>query len=477
VRLPSAGVLLALGLAFVGTAAALILLRGGAHTQTPPPTTAHAPAAAPPGASAAANGIAISGARVVASTPFSATVEWTTQPATRGRLVAALGSLPPTLWSAPDGPGSNHRATIDGLAFGASYRLVVSASAAGRSAELTLPLSTPLPDGARTSASVAAGALRLDGQPFFPLLVWGQCPPQYPTLLAAGIDVLAENPCGGVADELAAAAGRALVAGVAGQADAENPGVIGWFFPDEADARGLTAQTLPALPPSRATGRVSFLTLSNHVYSLTAPLAGGRAMYPALAARADVVGFDLYPLQELCWGDRIGSVYDAQRELVRLAPGKPTFQWIETSRIRCPGTGATAVTPATVRAETWLAIAGGAAGLGYFPGDWTGTIGSEITRLTAAVKAVAPALLAPPLAVDAGGSPLRVAAHELNGALYVVAANPTRKRASATLRIGRLGDRVLVPLDGGAAVAARSGVARVTLPALGGGVYIVPPAA
>jgi hypothetical protein len=471
-------VLLALGLALVGIAAALLLLRGGSHHRAVAPTTAPTTAttAAAAGASASANGIAIAGARVVSTTPFSATVEWTTQPATRGRLSAALGSLPPTLWTAADTPATTHRATIGGLAFGEPYTLAVSATAAdGRSARLTLPLATPLPDAARTSASVAGGSLRLDGQPFFPLLVWGQCPPQVPTLLAAGIDVLAENPCGGVADLVAAAGGHALVAGVAGEADAESPDVIGWFFPDEADARGLTAQTLPAVPASGVTGRVSFLTLSNHFFSLTAPLAAGRAMYPGLVARADVVGFDLYPLQELCWGDRIGSVYDAQRELAALAPGKPTFQWLETARMRCPGTGPTAVTPATVRAETWLAVAGGAAGLGYFPGDWTGTVGAEIARLTAEVKAVAPALLAPPVAVDAGGSPLRVAGHELNGALYVVAANPTRSPAAATIRIPGLGDRTLRPLDGGAPVTAHGGAAQLTLPPLGGGAYVVPP--
>jgi hypothetical protein len=56
-------------------------------------------------------------------------------------------------------------------------------------------------------------------------------------------------------------------------------------------------------------------------------------------------------------------VYWMQREIVALTGGKPTFQWIEAGPMEhCreyldP-------TPEIVRAETWLAIAGGARGIG-----------------------------------------------------------------------------------------------------------------
>ena len=88
-----------------------------------------------------------------------------------------------------------------------------------------------------------------------------------------------------------------------------------------------------------------------------------------------MIGFDLYPLQSWCRPERLVDVYHSQRELVDLAQGKPTFQWIEAAGMTCPHGGATAVTPQTVRAESWLAIAGGAKGLGFFrprrgPGTW-----------------------------------------------------------------------------------------------------------
>ena len=483
-RVPPPRVLIGSGLVLLAAVAIAIGVRGlGGRKAAAPPTTATSSAptttttgATETGAATTANGITISAARVTA-TPFSATVTWRTTPATTGRVSAAFGGLQPTLWSAADGPSETHRATIGGLAFASDYALDVSATTAdGRRADLGLSVSTPKPDTAHLVATTRGTSILLDGQPFFPLLVWGQCPSAYADLVAAGMNLFAENPCGGVPAQLDALGGSALSTSVAGESDLQDPSVIGWFYPDEADGHGLTGATLPAVPPSGSTGRLSFLTLSNHFYSQTAPLAAGRAIYPGLVAKADVVGFDLYPLQVMCWPDRIGAVYDAQRELIDLAPGKPTFQWIEAQAMQCPPTGATAVTPATVRAESWLAIAAGATGLGFFPADWTGVVGDAVRELATDVKALQPALLADPVQADAGGSALRVGARELSGALYVIAANPQRVAAGASIRVAGLGDRELRPLDGGPPVTASGGGVHVTLPPLGAAVWVAPPA-
>src|SRR5207245_5980704 len=109
--------------------------------------------------------------------------------------------------------------------------------------------------------------------------------------------------------------------------------------------------------------------------------------YAALAARADVLGFDLYPLQGWCQADRFADVAAAQREVVGLAGEKPTFQWIEARTMECPQPEL-AVTPATVRAESWLAIAGGAHGLGFFPPDWDQRVGGAIAGVGAQVASI-----------------------------------------------------------------------------------------
>ena len=103
-----------------------------------------------------------------------------------------------------------------------------------------------------------------------------------------------------------------------------------------------------------------------------------------------MIGFDLYPLQNWCRPERLVDVYLSQRAR-RSRQGKPTFQWIEAAGMTCPHDGPTAVTPATVRAESWLAIAGGAKGLGFFPpAAWTGDVGEAIAEVTSTVRGARP---------------------------------------------------------------------------------------
>ena len=310
----------------------------------------------------------------------------------------------------------------------------------------------------------------MNGAPFFPLMAWQQCPDQWEPNLAQGIDLFSGNPCTGLASLLTALQGRALAVGTSDDAATTGPGLIGWFYPDEADGRGLSAATLPA-PPA---GGVRFLTLTNHFYSGSAPLPAGRAVYPGLIARADVVGFDLYPLQEWCRPDRLGEVFDAQRQLVGLAPGKPTFQWIEVREMKCPRVP---VTQADIRAESWLAIAGGAHGLGFFPPDWGAAVGATIHGIAARIKQLGPALVQPtlPVAVAPATSPVRASARELNGALYVLAVNPTNAPAAVTLREPDLGDRPMLVLGQSKTIAASGGKISVTLPALAARIYVAAP--
>jgi hypothetical protein len=370
----------------------------------------------------------------------------------------------PTLWSAPVGPARDHTATVGGLALDSDYEI----QAPGR----TLTVHTPLASSSIV-AGTGSGAVLLDGQPFFPLMVWGECPSAYGTETAAGINLFAENPCGGADAQVDALGGKALSAGIAGDADWQNPSLIGWFYPDEADARSMTGRMLPSLPPSSQVGRISFLTLSNHVFPRASPPPGGRRVYAGLIARADVVGFDLYPLQEWCTSD-VGLVYQAQRALVAIARGRPTFQWIEAGPMRCGNRPGTTVTPRVVRAESLLAVAGGAHGLGFFPGEWSPAITTAITRVTRELEAVAPALLAPVVGVSAG-SGIAASAHALNDALYVVAVNPSRKTVGGRLEIASAGNRSFDVLGESRSVAARGGVLEDRFPPLAARIYVAAP--
>ncbi len=427
----------------------------GAGAPPPPPVTATAPppattAAAPPAATTSPpeppptppEGFAVWDVRVVSLTPFSATLSWRTTEPARSRAAWGLAGGGSTLWAPLDETATVHQATLPGLAYGTAYSVSLTATRDGETTAAGLDFQTP-PLPASVSASTGGGAMLVDGQPFFPVMVWGQCPERFDATLALGVNLFAAT-CGGIDRQFEALAGRAMSAAVFGEREAGGHALVGWFYPDEPDLDG-TPESMPTLsvPP----GQVSLLTLSNHFYSGADPLEHGRAVYPGFVARADIVGFDLYPLQEWCKTDRMDAVYVSQRELVALAAGKPTFQWIETSGMSCDYPPFS-ITPETVRAESWLAIAAGANGLGLFPPSPAPEVAQAVTLVTRQIRGLAPALLSPPAPVSVEPDlPVRVGARSFNGALYVIAVNPEGVPARATIRLRGLDGRTLSVLD------------------------------
>ncbi len=446
-RLPE--LLVALGLALAaGVAVAVVLTRAGGHHETAPPSSsssAPTTTTSPPtstSTTAAPAPEAPVDLRIAGLSAFAATITWRTTSTTVGRVALGTAELGPTRWLPPTPQSTTHSVTVQELSFPVSYRAwITSTGSDGREQQATLDFTTPPPGGSVT-ATTRGGTILVDGSPWFPLMVYGPCSSIYPSLLADGITLFAQNPCGGLQQQLTALGGHALSAGLAGADDsASGSGLVGAFYPDEADSRGIRGAALPA--PARPGLR--WLTLSNHVFSGASPPPGGRGVYAGLVARSDVVGFDLYPLQGWCSRDRLGDVYAAQRELVALAGGRPTFQWIEAAGMNCPTSAEAAVTPDTVRAESWLAIAGGARGLGYFPAAWTGDVGGAIRDVAGAVGALLPALVSQPHAVIVSPAGLGVyaAAWAFGGAVYAVAVNAGTAAGQATMAIPGLSGRTV----------------------------------
>jgi hypothetical protein len=262
-------------------------------------------------------------------------------------------------------------------------------------------------------------------------------------------------------DFLAALNGRAYamlpvedaLAGVDGR------GLIGWNYPDEPEGADIPASALPDLPPSSSTGRLRVFSSTYHFYRGAEPPDGGYEVYPAYWAKADAIGFDLYPLEKLCSHRGIlRKVYDIQRQLVQQNPGKPTYQWIETGPLDggCSWSSLR-LTPAALHAETWLAIAGGAVGIGYFTHTWrtNGTpeptwspfdvapdVQAQMANTTLEIGELAPALTGVEVAVKlARRSRVVVGARTFNGALYVIAVNPSHEPATAIIRLKGIGSR------------------------------------
>jgi hypothetical protein len=136
---------------------------------------------------------------------------------------------------------------------------------------------------------------------------------------------------------------------------------------------------------------------------------------------------------------------------------------------------ATSPTPATVAAETWLAIAGGADGIGYFPDQWSPAIGDEIGALNAQIADLAPALLAPEAPATAP-PPIKVGARTLNGALYVIAVNSSTASFDVQLQVDGAGTRTFDVVGEGRQVTATDNAISDHFDGLGVHIYVAAPA-
>ena len=102
-----------------------------------------------------------------------------------------------------------------------------------------------------------------------------------------------------------------------------------------------------------------------------------------------MIGFDLYPLQEWCRPERMDDVFYSQQELVKLSGAAAHVPVDRGRRLEVPRRR-DGVTPAIDRAESWLAIAGGAHGLGFWPAQWPSANARAIAGVGAGRRADRP---------------------------------------------------------------------------------------
>ena len=390
-------------------------------TVLPDGTRASAEASPPP-----LEPLAIADAQTVAVTSSSARITWRTNIPTQAQT--AFGLDGPTIWAQPSGQSViEHVSDLGGLEYSTTYHVYLHAVDEWNRAqtqELTLT-TQPMPD--HSAAATSGGHILVDDRAFFPTAVWAQCSDMFGSNIGDGINLFMGDGCDKEAELAARLGGQAYSIVDAANSTLDGRGVIGWYYPDEWDAflQGTLqrADIEQSIPAPRA-GRISFLTLTNHFYSGATSLPQGKGMYPVLYSIPDVLGFDLYPLQVWC-RPAFSDVFDAQRELHDASGGKPTFQWIEVAPMEhpCKLQPNLDPTPASVRAETWLSIAGGAAAVGYFPNHWARPIGDEIARTNHEIKALTPALLGAVATASSDTDAVKLSARTLNGALYVIAVN------------------------------------------------------
>lgn len=203
-------------------------------------------------------------------------------------------------------------------------------------------------------------------------------------------------------------------------------------------------QTLRAYQDLRAAdpGRPVFMTLTANFMPFFKKLPEDRRqqLYGGYVKAADALGFDIYPIYG--WGrlDWVHLVSEGMADLRALAPGKPLYAWIETSR-GGQYTGDLAaqkvVTPAHIRAEVWMSICQGATAIGYFTHVWKPAYSqfgvppenvAALKEINAQLQRLTPALAGPVSARTVkfeleGGLRADVLAKDAEGALYIFAVN------------------------------------------------------
>jgi hypothetical protein len=383
----------------------------------------------------------------VVATSATATVTWQTSAPTRGRVEYGVDGF--YLYSARESAASTtHSVTLDDLNPSTTYSFRVGA---------VTGQATTSARAADVHFGTADTRVTANGSLFFPVLSYEQCVDTLARALALGVNTFVQVPYTGCTQPATVAPPYVL----SDQYGAQNG--AGWYLPDEPDGWGIAPDQLPELPPAAQTGRLRVLSVSQHFFSAQAPINDhfDRNDYKRFAALADVVGFDMYPIVKFCGRVPLTDMFRAQRELMTIyTPGKPTFQWIETSQMtgECP---TLQITPQIVNAETWLAIAGGACAIGYFTNSWTGDLWNrwdfdagveqQIAATVVGVQRLAPALCDGQYGdvVAPWNGSVMVSSRTLNGALYVIAVNGSGTQTTVPFRVDTLGGRVLTVLDEG----------------------------
>ncbi len=325
---------------------------------------------------------------------------------------------------------------------------------------------------------------------FFPIAVWLQSPPNAAAYQAIGINTFIGLYDGPTDQDLATLASVKMPA-VCDQAvdwmkHLGDPTIIAWQQgdePDNAQSDGMGGYG-PCIDPAMIQSiyktfdandgtRPVYLNLGQGVaYSQYIgrgdACAGMDAMYPEYAKGADILSFDIYPVNNTdgtthknLWYVALGV--DRLRTFV--GDQKPVWNWIETTQIDGSAAPDTLPTPADTRTEVWMSLVHGSRGIGYFvhefnPFTEAGLLApanqamhDAVRTLNAEVTRLAPVLNTQPLnngaTVDTGDpdAPVDIRVARWNGALYLFAVAMRAKAATATFTVRQGGNQLATVID------------------------------
>jgi len=299
----------------------------------------------------------------------------------------------------------------------------------------------------------------------FPISVWLQSPSNASAYAAIGINRyigLYNGPTQNDLDTLATAKVPTFCdQNTVGLSNLANPIILGWTQEDEPDNAQPDGQGGygPCIAPSQIqslyqtmkskdASRPVFLNVgqgvANDAWVGRGSCSNQPQDYPEYAKGADIVSFDIYPIND---GLDITLVpLGVDRLNTAVQSKKPVWNWIECTRIDQANPKPT---PEQVKSEVWMSIIHGSMGIGYFVHQFTPTFDEKallddatmkpaVAAINQQIHDLAAALNTPPItnAVNEQSSSKvdfivkRQAAH-----LYVFAVSMTATQTTATFTL------------------------------------------
>lgn len=183
--------------------------------------------------------------------------------------------------------------------------------------------------------------------------------------------------------------------------------------------------------------------------------AGRTDMYPQYAQGADILSFDVYPLND---GYPLTYVADGVDNLLNWGGGKPVWAFIEASP---QDSGNPTPTAAQLKNEVWLALTHGASGIQYFCHIFTpsfieagclsiSSVKTAMQSVDTEIASLAPVLNSPTVVngvTASSSSRLDKIVKRYNGDTYVFAASPTSSTNNATFTVTGAGSGTVTVID------------------------------
>ncbi|HSQ64823.1 MAG TPA: hypothetical protein VLM85_16480 [Polyangiaceae bacterium] len=306
---------------------------------------------------------------------------------------------------------------------------------------------------------------------FFPISVWLQSPSSATAYAAIGINQyigLYQGPTDQMLTDLATAKMPAFCdQNSVGLAHLTDKTIAGWTQQDEPDnAQPVDGGYGPCVAPATIQSLYQTMRVADSTRPVFLNLGQGVANdawvgrgscsnqpqdYPEYCKGADIVSFDVYPINDGL--DITLPAKGVDRLMQAVDDQKPVWDWIECTRIDQSNPKPT---PDQVKAEVWMSIIHGAMGIGYFVHQFTPTFDEHALLDDATMKAavavinqqihdLAPALNTPPIvnaatvSSSATGVPIDILVKRQGGKLYVFAVSMGAAQTMGTFTLAKVG--------------------------------------